>query len=158
MKRSPIILAALLLALSGCGDDGGGDVDAGPLPTDQCVNANDTPIVEALAMIDAGPGSTQTPGDYIFECLSSPTADCYSLVFDETATDEDIADCLDTCVAGTPTEGLSDGCLLCYGPATVCGSLNCAVVCITDEDDCYDCLVDNGCISALESCTGLAIP
>ena len=155
MKSYSILGLFVALLLGGCGDggDSGRGTDAGPPPVDQCVNANDTPIVDALY---ADGGSGENVGRYVLNCIDSPGSACYDKLFDPDATEDEIALCLSDCTAPTDVAGLTDGCLLCYADAVPCGAEHCLVECIGDTG-CLECLGMH-CIPALSVCTGLPTP
>lgn len=140
-------------ALAGCGDDGAQmSLDAGPPPVDECVNPADTPIVTALY---ADGGSGMSLDDHVLPCVRDPFTPCYALIFDATATDEELAECISDCVSETPVAGLSDGCLVCFGGGTRCAADLCLIPCVGgDQVLCSACLNEN-CLPSVWECTGV---
>jgi len=113
---------------AGAGGAGGGGGSVGP--TDQCLDADDLTAVcdEDQMAIDIRRCATAAVGQ------GPATSTCLQL----------------------EPPGLSEGCADCYGGVTQCIFDNCIGQCAVDPDDpaCVTCQADNGCDTALDSCTG----
>lgn len=98
-----------------------------------CQNSNDCPFVESgEARILAGNCGR--------ECLTSGNTD---------------EACPLTCLQDEID--ISDECGTCYADTAVCGIMNCAAECLADPEAavCVNCLVDSGCRSDFNDCSGL---
>ena len=156
-------IAAWLLVL-GC-DDSSATPDAGPLPVDQCTNAADVALLEALAATTDGglpDGGVPDGGPYptsfltaLGQAIDSCTrGECLPNVI----ADDGLAECIDTCLADTPAGGLSSGCRDCNIEVIYCTTNNCATQCLgSDTSMCEACAAEH-CVPRLTECTGLPAP
>ena len=166
--RSSLPLLTLLgLFAGGCADSGGGPVDAGPPPVDQCLNSSDLAIAEHLittvdaGIPDAGPVDAGTfdggplkagygvvLGDVVQYCAEG---ECFSEVLSQDGVDA----CMTTCLSGTDAAGLSEGCRDCFLEVLECAIDHCISECIgTSQQVCDDC-TEMHCTPRLLVCTGL---
>lgn len=139
----------------GCGG-GGSPPDAGPQPTDECVNANDIPIARMTQSGDAGiePGNDAgilSIGDYYANCA---TGDCLAETLAQNL--EALDTCMVTCTAPTPASGLTPTCRTCYEELVICAGSTCGNLCILDptSQGCIDCYT-NTCVPPARLCTGI---
>jgi len=143
-------MVAFLLIAGGCGDDGYVIPDAG-LAVDQCLADADVEIVLA-SRSDAGPdAAVLDPLDDAYVCSLTP--ECFQL-----SLDNDIAGmetCINVCLDGMPTGGLSKGCRDCYAfEARNCAGTNCLIPCLGDDHAlCEACFADF-CQARLTACIG----
>ena len=145
--RALLFLTPLLTLLAaGCGSSSSAP-DAGPLPVDQCLNASDLAIFEALvATTDGGlpDGGVPDGGPYpfSFQAALSPLieacgrGDCLGAILSE----DNAEQCMAACLGSTSAAGLSTECIACQNEAVRCAAAHCVTICLgSDPEACLAC-------------------
>lgn len=150
-----VLLVACLLSV-GCGDDGGGDADAGPAALDQCLSSTDRDIIVSRRPTDAGvPDGGADAGEpqqviYFFEqCVRGP---CVDHIFEDDH--EALSSCTNECIDETAVSGLSVGCRDCYLDQVLCVTENCITLCLGTTDTACEQCVNEHCTDRLYGCIG----
>lgn len=155
MLRAWIGLLVVGMLAVGCGDDDGGTPDAGS-PVDQCVGVEDMAVIATIEppTVDGGVvdgGVDPVPG-WLTDCSRSPSP-CASILFG--GTDEEITECMRTCLEPTALSDLSEGCEQCYINTIICARRVCALPCAgSDMSACLNCTETN-CTPLYHQCRGL---
>lgn len=153
MRRVSVFSLVAVLSLGGCGDDAGGDVDAGPPPVDQCLGSVDMDVIVSRRAPDGGwPDGSVPPDTVIFYFEDCIRGDCLDYVFEDDL--PGLASCTYPCLDMTDVSDLSSGCRDCYLEEVSCAARNCAVECLQMVGDaCAECATTN-CVPRFDECVG----
>jgi hypothetical protein len=159
---------ALLMTVSGCGDDGGGGGDTGTGSMDSSMGEDGGGGTDSGAATDSGGGTTDSGGGTadggggmaMGACTNS--ADMAAIdAMDTAAVAESCGrSCFgrETCVTECVRDmlGVSMECAQCFGDTGSCTTENCLTACLGgDEARCTSCRREAGCIEEFETCSGI---
>ena len=173
MKRIMSFLAVVTLSVVACGGDDDDDTNGSAgTSTGATGNAGEPAMSdggEPAAPAGGAPATGNVACDPEVDGVCQNPMDC---PFVESGEARMVAgDCGSSCLLGGGDDpdcpvncmlvemglDMSSECATCYGDAAVCGIANCAADCLgmTESEGCQTCLVDAGCRSDFNSCSGL---